>query len=250
MILAIKNLKFSYPSNEVLHNIEFSTKRGEVVIILGPNGTGKTTLLKCINRILEPTGGTILVDSINIKDLKARDLAKKIGYVEQQRRGSRCTVFDAVLLGRKPHIKWDVSEKDVKIAKEALETLNISHYAFKHLDELSGGELQKVIIARTLAQESELLLMDEPTNHLDLRNQINVLSTIARIAKKRNISVIITMHDINLAFRYGDKFIFMKDKEIYKAGGKEIVDSETIEDVYSVPVNIIRYEKQKVVIPI
>ena len=249
MILKVKGLKFSYPSNNVLNDVEFMTERGKIAVILGPNGTGKTTLLKCINKILKPCKGAIYIDSEDIEGLKRKDIAKKVGYVEQQRIGSRSTVFDAVLLGRKPYIKWDISSEDIRIAEEALEDLGISHYAFKHLDELSGGELQKVIIARAITQEPDILLMDEPTNHLDLKNQINVLSIVEKIAKEKNISVITTMHDINLALKYGEKFLILKDKKIYRAGGKEIVEKETIEKVYSVPVDIIEYKNRKVVIP-
>lgn len=250
MILKVKDLKFSYPSNRVLDNIEFSIAKGEIVIILGPNGTGKTTLLKCMNRILKPEAGLILLEDINIDDFKGKDLAKKIAYVEQQRIGSKSTVFDTVLLGRRPYIKWDITEKDIEITERALESLNIIDYSFKSLDELSGGELQKVIIARAIAQESDIILMDEPTNHLDLQNQINVLETVNALVKEKEISVIITMHDINLALRYGDKFIFMKDKEIHISGSSEVVNEKTIEEIYSVPVNILEYNNKKIVVPI
>lgn len=185
MILSVKGMKFSYPGNEVLDNVGFTAKEGELVAILGPNGTGKTTMLKCINRILKPLAGTVYIKSENIKNLTGKEIAKKVGYVEQQRIGSRSTVFNTVLLGRKPHIHWDITSKDIEIAGKSLEALNISDYALRYLDELSGGELQKVIIARSLAQEPELLLMDEPTNHLDLKNQLDVLNTIRRITREK-----------------------------------------------------------------
>lgn len=248
MILKVKGLKFSYPSNEVLNGLEFTTKRGEIVVILGPNGTGKTTLLKCINRILKPSMGAIYIDSKEIENLKRKDIARKVGYVEQQRVGSKSTVFDAVLLGRKPYIKWDVRADDIKIVEKALRDLGISDYAFKHLDELSGGELQKVIIARAIAQEPDILLMDEPTNHLDPKNQIGVLNIVKRIAREKDISIITTMHDINLALKYGDSFLLLKDKSIYRAGGEEIIEADIIKDVYSVSVDIIKYKNKKVVI--
>ncbi|NLY09243.1 MAG: ABC transporter ATP-binding protein [Tissierellia bacterium] len=249
MILQVNGIHFSYPGNEVLYNAEFSAKKGEFVAILGPNGTGKTTLLKCINKILKPSLGTVYMGPINIHQLKGNELAKKIGYVEQNRSSSRTTVFNAVLLGRKPHIKWDVSPEDIEIVGNVLHSMNISKFAMRYLDELSGGEVQKVIIARSLAQKPELLLMDEPTNHLDLKNQVEVMETIREIIDEGEVTTIVTMHDINLALRYADRFILMKGKGIYAAGGKEVITTENIEAVYSVPVTIIDHEKQQIVVP-
>lgn len=249
MILEVNGIHFSYASKEVLHNAGFSAKKGEFVAILGPNGTGKTTLLKCINKILKPSLGSVYMGPTDIHQLKGRDLAKKIAYVEQNRSSSRSTVFDSVLLGRKPHIKWDAGPEDIEIVVKVLHSMNISDLAMRYLDELSGGELQKVVIARALAQKSELLLMDEPTNHLDLKNQVEVMETIRTIIGQGDLTAIVTMHDINLALRYAHRFILMKGKEIYAAGGKEVITAETIEAVYSLPVKIIDYEKQKIVIP-
>lgn len=240
---------FSYPGNDVLENICFKAEKGEFVSVLGPNGTGKTTLLKCINKILKPKSGTVMLKEEDLHLLNGKELAKKIGYVEQNRDSIRSTVFNAVLLGRKPHIKWDVTEKDIEIVDRILESMNLSDFSMRYLDELSGGEAQKVVIARSLAQEPEILLMDEPTNHLDLKNQVEVMETIKEITKEKNLTTIVTMHDINLALRYGDRFILMKDKGIYKSGGEEIITGENIENVYSLPVKIIKDGKNKIVIP-
>lgn len=250
MIVSVNNITFSYPGHKVLDNVGFTAEKGELVAILGPNGTGKTTLLKCINRILKPASGTVFIGKIDSRTLTGRELARKIGYVEQQRVGSRCTVFNAVLLGRKPHIRWDVSSRDLEIVSRALEALNIAPFAMRYLDELSGGELQKVIIARALAQEPAVLLMDEPTNHLDLKNQLEVLKTIRDITHEKEICSIVTVHDLNLALRYGDRFILMKDKKIYAAGGPEILTPENIENVYSVTVDLINYNGRHIVVPV
>lgn len=250
MILNVEGISFSYPGQEVLKNIDFQANKGEIICILGPNGTGKTTLLKCINNILKPSVGSVMIEDLNVQELPCKELAKKIGYVEQQRQGQACTVFDAVLLGRKPYIRWDVTSEDIEIVGEALETLKMSSYSNRLLTELSGGELQKVIIARALAQEPLLLLMDEPTNHLDLRNQIDVLETIREITLLKNITSIITMHDLNLSLSYGDKFILMKDKGIYQAGNESIITPKNINEVYSVDVDIIRHQNKKIIIPI
>ena len=186
MILTVQGIQFTYPGRSVLESISFSVERGEFLAVLGTNGTGKTTLLKCINRILKPAAGTVLVGKDSVSTLSRNALSKKVGYVEQQRTGSRATVFNAVLLGRKPYIEWDITQKDMEIASQALETLGLSEYALRFLDELSGGELQKVIIARALAQEPELLLMDEPTSSLDLKNQLEVLAHPADHSRTRD----------------------------------------------------------------
>ncbi|HWQ75008.1 MAG TPA: ABC transporter ATP-binding protein [Syntrophomonas sp.] len=250
MILSVRGIRFSYPGHPVLSDIGFSVERGECLAVLGTNGTGKSTLLKCLNRILTPQAGTVWIGPDSINRLGRNELAQKIGYVEQKREGSRCTVFDAVLLGRKPYIRWDVTKKDLEITDQAIAALGLSGFAMRYLDELSGGELQKVVIARALGQEPELLLMDEPTSNLDLKNQLEVLQIIRGVTEERGISAVVTMHDLNLALRFADKFLFLKDGFVFAAGGPEVVTPATIENVYSVPVIIQNYGSQSVVIPL
>ncbi len=249
MILNVQGLRFYYPGRPVLEEVSFTVEKGEVLAILGTNGTGKTTLLKCLNRILTPAAGTVLIKDEPISALSRNALAQKIGYVEQQRSGSRATVFNTVLLGRKPYIRWDITQDDLAIAAQALETLAMEDYALRYLDELSGGELQKVVIARALAQEPEILLMDEPTSSLDLKNQLEVLNLIRQISRSRGIAAVVAMHDLNLALRFADRFILLKDKTIYAAGGPEVMTPENIESVYAVPVIIMAHNGSRVVIP-
>jgi iron complex transport system ATP-binding protein len=250
MILSVQGLRFHYPSRPVLEDASFSVEKGEVLAILGTNGTGKTTLLKCLNRILKPAAGVVLIKNEPISALSRNALAQKIGYVEQQRSGSRATVFNTVLLGRKPYIRWDITQNDMEIASQVLDTLGLSELALRYLDELSGGELQKVIIARALAQEPEILLMDEPTSSLDLKNQLEVLNLIRQISRDRGIAVVAAMHDLNLALRFADRFILLKDRTIFAAGGPEVMTPEIIESVYAVPVMIAAHNGSWVVIPL
>ncbi len=250
MILNVQGIRFHYPCRPVLEEASFSVERGEVLAVLGTNGTGKTTLLKCINRILMPAAGTVLIDDESTALLSRNALAQKIGYVEQQRSGSRATVFNAVLLGRKPYIRWDITQRDMEIAGQALTSLGLADYALRYMDELSGGELQKVVIARALAQEPDILLMDEPTSSLDLKNQIEVVNLIRQISRERGIAAVVAMHDLNLALRFADRFILLKDKTIYAAGGSEVMTPEIIEAVYAVPVTIAAYNGSRVVIPL
>jgi len=236
MILRVQGIEFHYMGRPVLDGVSFAVERGEVVAVLGTNGAGKTTLLKCIDRILKPAAGTVLINDEPTAAFSRNALARRMGYVEQQRNGSRATVFNTVLLGRKPYIRWGITQNDVKIAAQALETLGLAGYGPRYLDELSGGELQKVIIARALAQEPQILLMDEPTSSLDLRNQLEVVAVIRHISRERGIAVVVAMHDLNLALRFADHFILLKDRTIHAAGGPEVITPETIESVYAVPV--------------
>jgi iron complex transport system ATP-binding protein len=250
MILNVQGLRFHYPGRPVLEKVSFAVDKGQVLAILGTNGTGKTTLLKCINRILTPAAGSVFIGDAPVASLSRNALAQQIGYVEQQRAGSRATVFNTVLLGRKPYIRWDITQHDMEIASRALDTLGLTDYALRYMDELSGGELQKVVIARALAQEPEILLMDEPTSSLDLKNQLEVLNLIRQISRARGIAVVVAMHDLNLALRFADRFLLLKDKTIFAAGGPEVMTPETIESVYAVPVMIAAHNGSRVVIPL
>ena len=179
-MIEVRNLKFSYGKNLVFDNINFSANEGEILSIVGPNGSGKTTLLKCINKILNPEG-EIIVDDINLKNLKQNSLAKIISYVPQDGHNFfPQTVFDTVLLGRKPYINWGVSKKDIEIVSNYLNLMGIKKFALRYFNELSGGERQKILIARALATEARILLLDEPTSNLDLKHQYEIF----RIIKK------------------------------------------------------------------
>lgn len=250
MILNVDKISFSYPNKKVLDSISFSIDKGDCVAILGVNGAGKSTLLKCLNRILQTDEGCVYIENKNIKSMSQIEIAKSMGYVPQRANASRMTVFDTVLLGRKPYIKTDVTDEDLEIVNDILKQLSLEKYSLRYLDELSGGECQKVVIARALAQQPKILLLDEPTSSLDLKNQIEVLDFIQEIAKNRGISVIVIMHDLNLALRFADKFIMMKNNRVYALGGKDIITEKTIKEVYSVDVDIRNIDGKTVVIPI
>lgn len=182
--------------------------------------------------------------------LSRRELAKRIGYVAQRNENIRTTVFDAVLLGRKPYIQWEASKNDLEIVHDALLALDLTEYALRYLNELSGGEQQKVVIARALVQKPELLLLDEPTSSLDLKNQLEVAKIIKKVVKEQQMAAVVTMHDLNLAIRFADKFLLIKNGEIFAAGGIEVMTTENIENVYSVPVTINKIGEIPVVIPV
>ncbi|WP_125153287.1 ABC transporter ATP-binding protein [Clostridium rectalis] len=250
MILSVKDLEFKYPSHNVLKDVSFSLESGECLAILGTNGTGKSTLLKCINRILKPKNGSTIIEACEVEKLNPVELAQKIAYVSQSNKVNKTTVFDTILIGRKPYIKWDVTRKDLQIVNETIEILGLEKYLLRYIDELSGGEFQKVLIARALVQEPKVLMLDEPTSSLDLKNQLEVIEIIKKVVKERNISALVTMHDLNLALRFANKFMFLKNGEIFAAGGVEVMTAENIESVYSVAVNIHEYNNIPLIIPV
>lgn len=249
MALTVENLSFAYPNKDILHNINFSLEEGDCLMVLGTNGAGKSTLLKCLNRVLQAQKGTVYIDGVDTRKLSGTELARNIAYVPQNHYISKTTVFDTVLLGRKPYIKWDITEKDIKIVEETLQLLNLQAYSMRYTHELSGGELQRVIIARALAQEPKVLLMDEPTSNLDLRNQIDVLNIIEEIIKTKKISAIVAMHDLNLALRYANKFLLLKKGISYGFGDTSILNPKSIKNIYNVDVAIEDYSGIPVVIP-
>lgn len=207
MTLSVEELEFLYRNRKILHKIAFSIEEGEIVAILGHNGVGKTTLLKCLNKILRPKGGTVHLDGNNLFDLGIMGIARLVGYVPQRVETGRLTAFDAILLGRRPYIKWDVTEKDLQIVDSVFKLLSMEKLRLSYIDEMSGGELQKVAIACSLVQEPKVLLLDEPTSSLDMKNQVEILAIIRQIVLEHRIAAIMTMNDLNQALRYADRFI-------------------------------------------
>lgn len=249
MLLEIDGLTFTYNSHPVLDGISFQVAAGELLAILGPNGVGKTTLLKCVNSIHRASGGAILVDDRNVLKMSAGEIAKEIGYVAQRSEAARLTVFDAVLMGRKPHIRWRVSDNDLKIVDAALRRLHMDHLCLRYIDELSGGELQKVCIARALVQEPRLLLLDEPTSSLDLRNQMEIMTMIRRVVDEHGVAAVMTMHDLNTALRFADKALFLKDGGVHAAVCPRELTPEIVETVYGLPVAVHHMDGGPVIVP-
>jgi len=249
MILNTKNLCFTYKSHKTLENVTFSIQPGKITVILGPNGVGKTTLLKCLNSILFPQKGKILIKGKNIADMTVRQIAKDIAYVAQNSEPSSMAVFDAVLMGRRPHIRYRTSRKDLEIVDAVIAHMGLSHMRLTCLDQISGGELQKVCIARALVQQTDLLLLDEPTASLDLKNQAIILDLIKKIVKSHHVAAVLTMHDLNAALRYADKYIFLKDRTILFTGNTHDISPEIVEAVYGIQVDIMHYKGFPIVIP-
>ncbi|MFO7899638.1 MAG: ABC transporter ATP-binding protein, partial [Planctomycetota bacterium] len=240
---------FSYRSRPVLRDVTFQVAEGELLAILGPNGVGKTTALKCINAILRPRAGAILLEDMDVLHARLGEIARAMSYVAQRVEPARLTAFDAVLMGRKPHLRGRASERDLTIVDAALRRLHLSDLALRYIDEMSGGELQKVAIARALVQEPRLLLLDEPTSSLDLKNQLEILSLVRRVVAEHHVAAIMTMHDLNTAFRFAHKFLLLKDGAVYAAGPVGEIRADLIEAVYGVPVELREHRGRPLVIP-
>lgn len=248
-MIEIKSLYFSYGDRRIIENISFDIAKGMCLAVLGNNGAGKSTMIKCINKILEPDQGYVYVDGNNISDMNINLMARQTAYVAQQNEINGCTVYDAVLLGRKPYIRWDATEEDHKIVRRSIENMGLNGFEMRYLDELSGGEVQKVMLARALAQQPKLLLLDEPTSSLDPKNQYSVMRQVCRISRTEKIAVIVIIHDLNLAMRYCDRFLFLKDGKIFAYGGLEIMTKECLEAVYDMAFDIIDYRGTKISVP-
>ena len=252
MKLKIKDLEFSYASVPILKDVCIELAASEMLGVVGPNGAGKSTLIRCIDRILAPQKGSILLDEQDIKEMRLIELAKKMGYIPQSTsQVFPATVFDTVLMGRRPHIGWRSSEKDTEKVLETLQMLNIEGFAMRDINELSGGQQQKVFIARALTQEPEVLLLDEPTSNLDIRHQLEVMNILKEIVREKGISAIMAIHDLNLASRYADRIIMTNFGEIFSAGDPvSALTPENIEHVYGVEVRVHNQDGSPYIVPI
>lgn len=242
-----KKLNWKYDKKQILNNISIKIKKSSFTSILGPNGSGKTTLLKNLTRILEPEKGAVFIKGRDILKIKRKDLSRKISSVNQA--GSvdfNFTVFEIVLMGRIPHISRFKSEstRDIKIAEKAMKTTGVFHLKDRKINNLSGGEKQRVTIARAITQEPEILFLDEPVTHLDIRHQLDIINLMKDLCKTEELTVVAVLHDLNLAIQYSDYIFLLKDG-IIKAEGQpdSILTKGNIKNVYDVDVEIIREPK-------
>lgn len=242
-MIRVENVRFSYDRDEVLKHISFEVERGKFVSVIGPNGSGKTTLLKNICKLLSPSEGRIDIGREPIKTFKSKRLAKTMAVVHQ---GANSTfdfnVGEVVLMGRYPHLEKLKSESysDMAIAERAMHQTETYHLREKTLHSISGGERQRVMIARALTQEPELLLLDEPISHLDIKFQLEILKLCKTLNQSKGLTILTTLHDINLASRFSDLIIMMKSGKIVKIGRpEEVVTSENIKAVYEIDVVVV-----------
>lgn len=231
MNIMIKGMTFSYSSVSVLNDICLNISGPQMVSILGPNGVGKSTLIHCINKILTPTGGAVLLDDKDVNEYSLKEMAKKIGYVPYASSDTfPLTVVDTVLLGRHPHANWKTSDEDLQIVYDTLKKLDIEDLAVRYFNELSAGQHQKVMLARGLVQKPNVLLLDEPTANLDVKHQLSISRLLKKLSHEDDLLVIMISHDLNIAAKYSDAVILMHDGRIYDVGSPEkVITAENIE---------------------
>ncbi len=249
MILRVEGVSVNLSSREVLKDVTFAVERGELVSLLGPNGSGKSTLLRTIFGILKPVKGAVLLDGKALKTVE--EAAKSMGYLPQESAETNLRVLDVVLLGRMPHLSGirKVSEEDLMIAMNSLREVGIEDLADRKYSELSGGEKQKVMLARVFAQQPEIMLLDEPTAHLDISAQIEIMETVRRKVDE-GCAALVAMHDINLASMFSDKILMVKDGKIAYAGSpEEAITKESIRDVFNADVIVKKHGRSVYTIP-
>ena len=241
MRLKIDHVEFGYSSVPVLKDVCLNIDGAQFVSIIGPNGVGKSTLIHCVNKILTPTDGIVTIDDMNVKEMRLKDLAKHVGYVPYSASDTfPLTVIDAVLIGRHPHSRWKSLNNDLDVVYETLKLMGIDDLAMRPLNELSAGQHQKVMLARGLVQEPRILLLDEPTSNLDIRHQIEVAKMLKNLSRKKEITIIIISHDLNIAAKYADNMILMHNGGIFAVGSPaEVVTEENLRVVYGVDSEII-----------
>ena len=241
-MLDIHDVTIKYEARTVLHGINLSVKAGEVVALIGPNGVGKSTLICAISGSLNPIGGRVIVDGHGVHRLRVEERARLMAVVPQAiRLPESFSVFDTVLMGRTPYLGWlgRESEKDRAAARAALERTGILDLADRPIGELSGGEQQRVLIARALAQAAHTLLLDEPTAHLDLKHQAKVLSLVGSLAHDEQYAVLIALHDLNLAAQYADRVALLSDGTLAAIGTpQEVLTEANLSPAYGLRITV------------
>ena len=239
-MISIENISAGYGSEIVLHEVGMRAEAGEFIGIIGPNGSGKTTMLRTISGVLALRGGKIMFDGKNLKKINRQKLAQTMACLSQELSlNLSFTVREIVLMGRFPHVRkfGGETQKDFEIAAEAMEFADVSHLAGRLITEISGGEKQRALIAMCLAQEPKILLLDEPTNHLDISHQLGTLDLIKNLNHQRDMTVISVFHDLNLAAEYCDKLLVLADGKVAAFGAvQDVLTAEMILKVYGAKV--------------
>ncbi len=249
-MLEIKDLTFRYSAHApaVLDGASLSLRDGEIGILLGKNGSGKTTMFKTVLGIEKPASGSILFDGEDLVKMSRRERARRIAYVPQDIRFGALSVYDTVLMGRIAHFGLASGKEDEAVTERVLEDMGLADFAWRNVEELSGGERQKIAVARALAQEPKLLIFDEPTANLDIANEQLILSEIRRVAKEKHIAVLTSLHDLNEALALGEHFFLMKEGKIAYEGGADMIMEDMIRDIFDADVRIVEIEKKRIVI--
>ena len=248
-MLRIENLQFSYNTKQqVLCGVDLELSEGQVGILLGKNGSGKTTLFRALLGLVKPQKGTILFEGESLLKLGRVQRAKRIAYVPQDIQFGDLTVFDSVLMGRISYFGLQASKEDYEAVEKLLVDMDLLELAHRNVTELSGGERQKIAIARAMAQQPRLMVFDEPTGNLDIANEQLIIREAKKLAREKNIAILSSLHDLNQALALGDRFFFMKDGIVKYAGGREIFTPEVIKDVFDADVELMEMDGKTVIV--
>ena len=249
-MLCVVNLTFRYSKqgSPVLNGVNLELKQGEIGILLGKNGSGKTTCFKNILGILSPSSGSIRFDGEDLLKMPRRERARRIAYVPQDIHFGALTVFDSILMGRVSYFGLKASHEDYLAAEQIMVEMHLEDFAQRNVEELSGGERQKIAIARAMAQEPKLMVFDEPTGNLDIANEQLIVEEAKKLAREKNIAILSSLHDLNQAMYFGDKFFFLKNGAVKYAGGEEVIREDVIKDIFDINVRIAQIENQKVIL--
>lgn len=245
MSLEIKNLSFNYPGKRVLRDINLKVKtQGEVIAVIGPNATGKSTLFRCIAGLLKPAEGQVSLDGDAAQNIGQAAWSKRVCFTPQFfSSNAALTVFETILLAKKHLNGWRVEDQDIEAVSDILSELGIEHLAQAYISDLSGGQQQMASLAQAFIRSPDIFLLDEPTSALDLRHQLQIMHTVRKVTHERNTTTFVALHDLNLAARYADRLILMREGKIIEDGtASEVLSSARLGDTYGV--NIEMYETQ------
>jgi iron complex transport system ATP-binding protein len=241
-MLSIRKLNVAYANRAVIRDLDLDLAAGEVLGLIGPNGAGKTSLIRAISGVLPRESGSIELDARSLADLKEADRARLVAVVPQSSQlPPAFTVYECVALGRTPHLSWlgKLGERDRAAIDWAMQACEIAALAERRAGELSGGEQQRVLLARALAQDCPVLLLDEPTAHLDLHHQVALLSLVQRLSRQRNLAVLVAMHDLNLAALYADRLALLVEGRLQAVGApNEVLTADHLQRAFQVPLNV------------
>ncbi len=243
--MELSGVDFAYSSGKdgvpVLNDISLKIEGAQLISVLGPNGVGKSTLIHCMNKILEPLEGFVRVSNRDLESISIKDLSRFMGYVPYSSYNNfPLTVTDTVLMGRHPHSKWGTLDEDLKIVYDTLKLIGIEDLAERPSNELSAGQHQKVMLARGLAQEPKILLLDEPTSNLDIRYQLEIIRILRDLAHTKDMLIIMISHDINIASKYSDNIIMLSKGSVFAIGKPtDVITEENMKKVYDVDCKVI-----------
>jgi iron complex transport system ATP-binding protein len=247
--ISVKNIDFAYHKKNVLDGISIEFEKGGIHAVLGPNGSGKSTLIRCLLGFLKVKNGQIFIDEKKQEDYSLNQLARKVAYVAQSEQAVFSnSVYDTILLGRKPYIGFKPKQKDFDKVEEIILKLSLEEIKHKDLDKISGGQRQRALIGRALAQEPEVLLLDEPTANLDLKHQFATMNILKELSEN-GMTVILAIHDLNLALKYCNHFVMLDEGKLFLAGDKNIFSKENIEHLYKIKIGIYQEHNDVFVLP-